>query len=272
MTPRHSTVLTKILERISEPSDDEHAAFTFEDVQLWPVGAVEALVAGKIFKQGMSADTVTCRGCESRCLRPVMVVEVGTNRPLTLMSTCHLKADMGPFEISAERLTRWTCSRDGVAKFVARNLRGQVKDHDDRWRRVRFGAVQVSGVRRLMSIEFEGAAIMRIGSSSIPLIELLEWEEARIGVSTETLAHYATQSDDALSGSKRVQPSTTVREDNKLFNKLKVDRVQRSLEALAGQHPNLNKEQLAKKLAKAGMGEGMSAERIERVTRMPARK
>ena len=111
-----------------------------------------------------------------------------------------------------------------------------------------------------------------IGSSPIPLIELLEWNETGLVLNNEALAHCATEAEDLQSGNKRVQSSTLVRDDNKLFTKLKVGRVQRRLEALAGQHPNLNKEQLAKKLAKAGMGEGMSAERIERVTRVPARK
>lgn len=269
MTLRHRKMLAKILDRIAEPSDDVHAAFTFEEVRLWPTGAVETLVAGRFLKEGMRVDDITCHGCERRCLRPVMLIEAGADRASTFISTCHLRADMGPFEHLAERLMRWTCSREGVARFIGRNWRVQIQDYDNRWRRVRFGTVQLAGVRRLLSIEFKGTAIAKIGSLPIPLIELLEWNEAKINVSLETLGHYASQGDDALSGSKRVQPSTTIRDDNKQLTLLKTRRLQGRLDTLVREHPKLTKEQLVRKLVKADMGEGSTVPRIMRITRMP---
>ena len=147
MTLRHHRMLVMILDRIAEPGDDAQIAFTFEDIRRWPTGAVDALVAGRFLKVGLPADAITCRGCERRCLRPVMLVEAGADRASTLTSTCHLKPDMGPFEHLAERLMRWTCSREGVARFIGRNWRVQIQDYDNRWRRVRFGTVQLAGVR-----------------------------------------------------------------------------------------------------------------------------
>ena len=144
-----------------------------------------------------------------------------------------------------------------------------MQDNDSRWRRVRFGTVQLAEMRRRLSIEFQGTAIVKIGSAPIPLIELLEWNEAKINVSTETLAHYAFQSDDALSGSKRVQPSTTVRDDNKQLAIARTRRLQGHLNTLVREHPKLTKEQLVRNLVKAGMGEGVTMATIMRITRMP---
>jgi hypothetical protein len=262
-------VLAALLDGIAQRGDQPEAVFLFDEVRRWPSDAIAGLITAKLLKKFAPADSVTCEGCDERCRRPVTLIEAAPAEPRRLVSTCHLKAEFGPFEHSSDRMERWASSRELVAKFVGRSAGLSIAEHDDRWQRVRFGAHSFGGVRRLLSLEFEASAIAKIGSTPIPLIELIDWSEAGIVVCPEAMALSAAQADDLQSGNKRVQPSTAVRDDKKLMTELKVRRMQRELERLAGQHPNLSKEQLAKRIEKSGKGEGMTAARIARVTRMP---
>jgi len=265
-------ILNAILDRVSEPGDQIEVAFLSDEVDHWQPTAVSSLISAKLLKTALLAEAIICGGCEERCHRPVMLIPASTERSQMLISTCNLKPDMGPFEHYSEQLSRWTSSRELVAKFVGRSVRLRLMDNDVRWRRVRFGALQIEEVQRGFSLEFGGAPIAIIGSLRVPLIELLEWDEAGIAVSQEALALFASQSNDVQAGNKRFQPSTSVRDDNKQMTALKVRRLQGYLEKLASRFPNLNKEQLVKKLMKSGEHEGLSAARILRVTCMPTKK
>ncbi|MGE0766244.1 MAG: hypothetical protein AB7L90_07240 [Hyphomicrobiaceae bacterium] len=189
-------------------------------------------------------------------------------RPRRATWTCHLHEHLGPFDEPVEILQRFSSSREMVAKFVARALKLEVRDHDANWRRSSFATLKMDGKSRAFSIEFDGHAVVKLGSASIDLVELLEWDST-ISIDRAALAACFNASVDTLSGEKRIQPSTTVREVAKLTTQLRVRKLQRRIDVLATKHPQLNKEQLAKKLVKAGEGEGMSAGRIARVTRMP---
>ena len=272
MIVRRRDLLAKILDRVAEPGEQLDAVFLSDEVQFWPPDAIMALGAAKLLKAVLPANAITCRGCQERCRRPVTLIEAENERPEFLVSTCHLKTDFGPFEHSTERLKRWASSRETMAKFVSRSIGLSITAHDDRWRRVQFGALEIGSARRLLSVEFDVLPIAKIGSSTIPLIEFLEWGDNGIAVERSVLTEITVHSADHQSGSKRVQPSTTLRDDNKQLTKLKTRRLQGRLEKLAGQHPQLNKVQLAKKLEKSGEGEGYSATRILRVTRMPVKK
>jgi hypothetical protein len=167
---------------------------------------------------------------------------------------------------------RWTSNSELVARFVRCSSNLQIKDRDDRWRRIRFNTLSIEGVRRSFSLEFNGTPMAVIGSSSLPLLDLLEWREGDISVDPEALGVAAVRSKDLQSGNKRTQPSTATRDDNKKMNELRNRRVQKAMDTLAPLHPNLNKEGLSKLVIKSGRGEGMTWARIARVTRMPKKK
>jgi len=179
---------------------------------------------------------------------------------------------MGPFEQSLERLRRWSGSRELVARFFERAGGLNIKDRDEQWRRVRFGSLQVRGLRRVFSIELLGAAKAIIGSLSLPLIDLLEWNGRRITLDREALADFAAQSGDKQSGNKRIQPSVAIREDRQHLTAIRNRRLRRRLNALAKAHHTLSKYQRAKKIEKSGEFPRMKAGRIARVTQMPTKK
>lgn len=272
MTFRYRKTLATILERVAEPGDQQEAIFSFDEVNHWPANAVEPLLAAKLLKEVLPAEAVTCRGCEEHCRRPITFVNLPYGPPQAAISTCHLFRDMGPFEQPLNRLRRWAGSRELVARFVGRAGSLNIKDRDEQWRRVRFGTLQVRDLRRAFSIEFDCMAKALIGSSSLPLIDLLEWNERGIALDLESLTDCAAQSEDKQSGNRRVQPSVTVREDRKRLTDIRNRSLQRRLNELAKAHRTLSKYQLAKKIEKSSEFPGMTVGTIARVTKMPEKK
>lgn len=268
MTPPLRSVLAALLCRVVKRGGQLDAVFLFDEARLWPKGAIEALIKARLLREATPTDSVTCLGCEERCLRPVALSISENKRAQRALWNCHLHADLGPFDEPIDVLRRWCSSREMFARFVGKAVGIGIVDNDANWRRCRYGTLRMNGKSRAFSIEFDGSALVRLGSASIPLIELLEWGDA-IAVDRSTIATCFDASDDTQSGSKRVQASTTVRGDTKLSTQLRYRRLQQRIETLARQHPKLNKEQLAHKLVKSGQGEGMSTGRIARVTRMP---
>ncbi len=272
MTWGQRKILAAILDRVAEEGDQSEATFLFEEVESWPNGVLKALITAKLIFQAPPVDVITCRGCEERCRRPITMVASADHSKNLAMTSCHLFADRGPFEYDSKLLMRWTSSRELVVRFVCRSSNLQIKDRDDRWRRTRFNTLAIEGVRRAFSLEFNVTPTAIIGSSRLPLLDLLELREGGIRIDREALGFAAVRSEDLQSGTKRTQPSTATREDNKKMNELRNRHVQKSMDALAPLHPNLNKEGLSKLVAKSGRGEGMTWARIARITRMPKKK
>jgi len=272
MTYRYRKTLATILERVAEPGDQQEAIFSFDEINRWPANTVETLLAAKLLKEFLPAEAVICRGCEEHCRRPITFIDLLYGRRQTAISTCHLFRDMGPFEQPSKRLRRWAGNRELVARFVGRAGSLSIKDRDEQWRRVRFGTLQVCDLRRAFSIEFDGTAKAILGSLSLPLIDLLEWNERGIAFDPETLADCAAQSEDKQSGNRRVQPSVTVREDRKRLTDIRNRSLQRRLNELAKAHRTLSKYQLAKKIEKSSEFPGMTVGTIARVTKMPEKK
>ena len=274
MTPKSRSVLAALLGRVAERSGQPDAVFSADETRWWPKCAITALTDARLIRGIPLADSITCLGCEERCRRQIMLwsPEVGGDERATW--TCHLHVGYGPFDDTIDGLRRWGSNRQMVAKFIGRELGLPIRDHDASWRRIRFAALAMRGAIRAFSIEFDGRAYAKVGSASIPLIEMLDWEDS-VTIDRAALEACFDASEDTLSGSKRTQLSTTVREDAKHNTVLRNRRVQRRLDALALKHPTFSKERLAQILVKSGMGEEMSSGRIARVTRMskkPRRK
>lgn len=267
--------LEVILNRISEPGNNNVANFGFEEIDRLAVGSIAQLMAARLFQAASPADTVTCVGCDERCQRPVELVGFDAGQPPFARSLCHLYSDRGPFEHPLEKMQRWTTSRELVAKFIARQLGITVKEFDRPWRRVRYSTLTLGGARRAASLELLGAPIFKIGSLNLPLVQLIEWDANGIRLDLDALAALGTEATDTFSGNKRVQASSTIQADRKTQTELRNRRVQRYIDRLSSQRPNLSKNQLAKLTAKSEFSENMTASRIARVTtkpKKPARK
>ena len=264
-------ILGMLLMRVAEAGDKE-AVFLFDEVRAWPSDAVPSLMDAKLLREVRPSQSVVCRGCEKRCLRPVDVVQLNGERPPVYVSTCNEFPDMGPFEHPPSELKRWSTSRELIARFVSRAIALSIRSHDENWRRVVFQTWNFQGVKRALSIEFEKEARIKVGGSIHPLIEVLAWDQTGISVDHDGLSIVAALSDDQHSGVKRVQSSTALRDANKVLTRTRNSRLQQSMEQMAKAHPNLNKDQLAHRIARIGEWRKLSPGTIARVTRMSEKK
>ena len=268
MTVRHSQVLKALLDRVAELGEQHEAFFLFDEVERWPIGAVDQLIAAGLLKVGTRAEAVRCLGCEERCYRPVIFIsEPGL--PEVASSTCHLFTDRGPFQHSLERLYLLSSSRQLVSEFVARSLHLEIRNVDPRWRRVIFGALRVDDGLRQIALEFNGEAQLLLASMRAPLIEFLEWSDGAVKLDRGEVAIAAATAVDEQSGNKRAQSSTTIRDDHRMLTEIRNRKLQTAIEKAAREHPKLNKFQLAKLIERSGRFEGMTASTIARITRMP---
>lgn len=259
--------LETMLARISEPGARARTAITADDVARWPHDAVQVLVAAGVLRASNAAASIVCYGCEERCLRQVIILPAEAAEPERAAWTCDLFSDKGPFVCTADSLQRWSMSRNALAKFIGRLLGLEIKSSDREARRVRYEPIRTGCERRSLSVEFADSAVILIGSSRIPLLDVLEWTEAGIAVDRESLQVCINSSGDNQSGNKRYQPSVAVRDDNKLSTEVRNRSLQREIDRLAKEHPRLSKEQLAAKVASGTVGKGMTASTIARVTR-----
>ena len=269
MDQDYRRALEQLFARISEPGAQARAEITAEDVERWPHDAIQVLVSSGILRRSNSATAIVCYGCEERCLRQIVVLPAQADEPRRATWTCDLFADKGPFICATEALQRWSTSRSALAKFLGRSLGLEIRRSDRQAKRVAYDPIRIEGERRSLSIEFGAAPLICVGSSRAPLLDVLEWTEAGITIDREVLALCINSSPEYLSGGKRYQPSTAVRDDKKISTEIRYRALQRQLERLAKKHPRLSKEQLAAKVASSTVGKGMTASTIARVTRMP---
>jgi hypothetical protein len=265
MSIRYRRVLSTILARVASLRSDDISIFVADEVERWPASTVELLEAAGALRPAGLDTAVVCRGCERRCHREVVMLD--TPRPEGVaFTTCDLRVGFGPFYHSAQRLRRWISSRQLMAKLVAKKLQLPIRGHDPLWRRVELGTTAFGSHRRLLAIEFSGAAEVRVGASTMPLIHLLGFDATGLIFDKETLTAFAETSEDLQLGRKRSQPSIAARQAKRVLTTLRNDKLQRHLECLAREHPGLTKIQLARRIVKSGEFEGMTAATIARLT------
>jgi len=265
----HRRALETLFARTSEPGAQARTVIGADEIARWPSDALQVLVEAGILKAWRPAATIICHGCEERCLRQVFILPTEAAEPERTGWTCDLFSDKGPFVCTTDALQRWSMSRNALAKFIGRLLGLEIKSSDREARRVRYDPIRIGCELRSLSVEFADSAVVLIGSSRIPLLDLLEWTEAGIAVDREALQVCINSSGANKSSNKSYQPSVAVRDDKKLSTEVRNRSLQREVDRLAKEHPRLSKEQLAAKAASSTVGKGMTASRIARVTRKP---
>ncbi|MGE3428940.1 MAG: hypothetical protein AB7I44_19480 [Hyphomicrobiaceae bacterium] len=234
-----------------------------------PASAIDSLLSAKLIEPAVDGDTIVCRGCEERCERTVNVLDRNDGSIRLIVSTCDLFDNLGPFFHSHQALARWQTSRQMITQFLRRECSLTVADQDELQRHVRFRSVELQGFRRSISLEFRAYPVVRIGTLDIELETLISWEDQIISIDRDYLQDCFRSSQEQRSGDKPYQHSRTVQQENKAITEIRDQRMQRDFETLAGQHPKLNKEQLAVRLRRDKNYSEVSVGRILRIVRMP---
>lgn len=245
---------------------------SFSDLQFWPPGAINKFNAARLVRPATPGDHIQCRGCEEYCLRPVQVLDRDGDASAQLVSTCDLLDNVGPFFYPSDAVARWSTSRKLLLEFFRSHCSLETAESDEHFRRIRFRAVDQGGVRRTVVLQLTFQPTVCIGNLTIPLEALIVCDDASISLDKSYFDDCFLASEEPKSGGRAYQSSRNIQESNKLLNEILDERLQVRLDQIALEHPNLNKEQLAVKIAKEKKFPGVSAARILRVTRMPARR
>ncbi len=106
----------------------EDSAYPFDEVQRWPRGALDRLLAASILRETNPAREVTCGNCTDGCWITPDIVEDPRTGQIVCTGWCHDPEDGGLVTFSVDRLRMWEPHFEGLASFVARELdaRGSV--------------------------------------------------------------------------------------------------------------------------------------------------
>jgi hypothetical protein len=267
--PEQARIIQQVFGIAGRASSLERASFGVSDTEFWPSTAIDSLISARLIKVAGQSNEIECHGCEERCLRPIEVIERGVGKPEQFVSTCDLFEGLGPFIHKKDELRTWTTSRRMISEFFQRQLKLQLAEYDELWRRVRFRPIEGKMVRRSVSLEFGAHPTVCIGTLKIDLSSLISWDDESIQIDDHYFFECFLASEQHQSGNKPYQASRTVQADNKLATDIRDRRLQREIDRLARKHPRLNKDQLAEKLVRQNEFSDLSAGRVLRIVRMP---
>lgn len=263
--PMSSTdVLRALVDRLGDAGADA-ALFLGDETADWVPGALDALINSGLLAQASPATDVICDGCEARCLRPVFFGAPASEFGPRAFVICGMRDDTGIVETDLNRLARWQVSPRMIVRFVARQLGLRMKNYDDRSPVARLGTWKGATGRRAISVEFGAKAGLRVGGSEVDLAEILEVRGGRIAIDEVELALRSDQDLEAISGSKRFQPSRVHQRRQAVRTAARNQALQDAAEALRGQHPTWSKLRIVREIRQSADFAQMSAGRIARI-------
>lgn len=111
--------LPSILRRLDWVEDP---AYPFDEVQRWPRGALDRLLAVGILRETNPAREVTCGNCADGCWITPDIVEDPRTGQMVCTGWCHDPEDGGRVTFSTDRLRMWEPHFEGLASHVAHEL------------------------------------------------------------------------------------------------------------------------------------------------------
>lgn len=100
----------------------EDSAYPFDDVQRWPRGALDRLLAAGVIRETNPAREVTCGNCADGCWITPDIVEDPRTGQMVCTGWCHDPEDGGRVTFSTDRLRMWEPHFEGLASHVAHEL------------------------------------------------------------------------------------------------------------------------------------------------------
>ena len=163
-----------ILERVGYAEPAKGAFFPWDEVNGWPSGALDVLVASGLLQPAQPMAAIECDGCEENCTMFVTVYPAHEDNAGRAFITCDKRDDMGRVRVEFRRMKQWQATGGLIAAVLARLLglpkAAFLAADGSQWDiGVLKGRVRRSPVRLLAG---DGLRLTLAGHT-VPLIELL---------------------------------------------------------------------------------------------------
>lgn len=259
MTPL--AALLEVLARVGA-SDGVAVLVSEHELSQWPDAAVLAMKRQSLLLKGPAAKSAVCPECEDECSMLVHVVSRG-DEPPTAYIVCDTRDDVGPVEVSLDRLQQWQCSPELVCAFVATTL-GLRKTDKRRPASADFLEIgMATGDKRIqmLGLQTDGELLLVAGSSKVPLAELIQYCDGAYSVDDVRVRQLV---DAATTADSRYTPGNAKREARKLDTQGMYAGWQKAYRELKKKSKDMSETWYSQQIAKMPISKGRDAGTIKK--------
>jgi len=181
-----------VLERSSCADPATGAFFFWDEVQDWPSGALELLVAGGLLQPSQPMATIECDGCEERCMMPVVVYPVQDDKPGRAFIVCDKPVDLGRIKVNFDRMRQWQTTGELIAAMLARllglSLPASRAADGKQWH---IGTLKGKKHHSPVTLLAVDGLMLALAGHTVPLIEVLAIEGNALALDKTTLIRLA---------------------------------------------------------------------------------
>lgn len=177
-----------ILERLGYADPAKGAFFPWDEVNGWPSGALDVLVASGLLQPAQPMAAIECDGCEENCTMFVTVYPAHEDNAGRAFIICDKRDDMGRVRVEFHRMKQWQATGGFIAAVLARLLglprTASLAADGRQWNvGVLKGSVRRSPVKLLAG---DGLTLTLAGHT-VPLVELLTIKKDTLALDKATL-------------------------------------------------------------------------------------
>jgi hypothetical protein len=232
-----------------------------DELSQWPSAAVAAMKAQKLIAKAHPATGAICPGCERACVMPVHTLPATVGLPASFI-VCDKRSDINRVPVASERLNQWTCSADFVCGFVAASLGLRRSNRqtvsDGLWE---IGITTGDKRSQMLCLQAKGELVLVIGSSKVPMAELIEFHSGRYSLAGAMLRQLV---DAATTADPRHTPTIVKREARKLITQAMHESWQKAFRTLQRNKPGMGDLWYSQRIAKSDIAQGRKSETIRK--------
>lgn len=153
--------------------EDEYIV-SWEQVQRWPLGAIQLLEKIGWLKKILIAKTVECHGCENRCFMPVQYKSGALEKSSIAFVSCDVRSDMGIIDIPTVRLQQWQLTQMQLAIWLNQKLKlKSTPSTNDEGLSIKLGAVRSDQKIAELHLDINHPISLKASGHSLPLSEVI---------------------------------------------------------------------------------------------------
>ncbi len=206
MTPE--AALIELLDRVTA-LQGEMGLINTDELEQWPINAVEAIKAYNLIRKTRPATSVICNECEEECVRPVQTILVPSAKP-ALFLVCEKRDDINRIPVATGRIEQWQTSGTLVADFLSKLL-GLRRPATDNATAERWEIGMLKGTKHSSHLVLLASDNLNLtfAGHSLPLTDILGIENNQFTIDKRTLTRLV---DKPLAGAGDVESATQRRE------------------------------------------------------------
>jgi len=257
------TPIDALIELLGRVGASQGAAVLINSQELnqWPDAAVKAMKSQKLIVKARPTSSAICPGCEHECVMSVHTLYARVGAPSSFI-VCDKRDDTNRVPVPTELLIQWQCNAEQVCRFVAASLglRSNARQTTSAgmWE---IGIARGNKRSQMLCLQVNGALVLVIGSSKVPVAELVEFTKGNYSLDGAMIRRLV---DSTTTADIRYTPSNARREARKLDTQAIYESWRKAYRNLKKKHPGMSNVWCSRKIAKMDIALGRNAETVRK--------